>query len=119
MDPSGDCILHFRHLFLTSIETTVSNTDDVQLESWKRLGILPAAFFPAHADNLILLCKACHSAYDVAYAAWITIPHNLDFFINFEKKDYAARAAAARRGVEQGRALPEVPFVHSSNLLSC
>jgi 5-methylcytosine-specific restriction endonuclease McrA len=86
------------------------SADDVQLEIWKRLGILPAAFYPAHVDNLILLCKNCHSGYNCDYPGWIIIPHNLDFFINFERKNYAARIAAATSGDRQWRALPEVPF---------
>ena len=80
------------------------------MESWKELGILPALFYPAHVDNLILLCSNCHVAYDRNYPGWILLPHNLDLFINFEKTDYAARVAAAKCGVFQGRALPQVPF---------
>jgi hypothetical protein len=71
---------------------------------------LPEAFYPAHVDNLILLCKNCHSAYNCRYPGWIVLPQDLDFFIKFENNDYAARIAAAKRGVQQRRALPQVPF---------
>ena len=88
----------------------VESADYVQLEAWKELGILPEVFYPAHVDNLILLCKNCHSAYDCNYPAWIVLPQSLDYFINFENNDYAARIAAAKRGFQQRRALPQVPF---------
>jgi hypothetical protein len=96
-------------LFLTR-PVSQDSADDVQLESWKRLGILSQSFYPAQVENLILLCRNCHGAYDCDYPSWVLLPHNLDFFINFERKDYAARVAAAKRGVQQGRALPQVPF---------
>ena len=87
------------------------SADDERLGVWKGLGILPEVFYPAHIDNLILLCKNCHSGYHCDYPGWVVLPQDLDFFINFEKNDYAARIAAAKHGVQQERALPQVTFL--------
>jgi hypothetical protein len=84
------------------------NTDDEQIDEWKSMGLLPKTFSLGHQSNLITLCRNCHSQYDGPYPSWFALPEDLDFFIDFEKDDYAKRIAAAERGVKQERALPEV-----------
>jgi hypothetical protein len=75
-------------------------------------------FYPAHITNLILLCRNCHSDYDQNYPGWFLLPTDLDFFIDFEKKDYAERVTAAEQGILQERALPQVlPPIFGSILL--
>src|SRR5436190_22045973 len=57
-----------------------------QMKIWKELGILPMTFYPAQADNLILLCNICHSGHDCQCSGWIILPQDLDLFIHFEKQ---------------------------------
>lgn len=74
------------------------------------MGILPWNFTPAHTNNLILLCSACHDQYDSPYPKWVALPEDLGRFIQFERDDYDARETAATNGVSKQRFLPPVLF---------
>ncbi|KAI4120915.1 MAG: hypothetical protein LQ338_006679 [Usnochroma carphineum] len=45
-------------------------------------------------ENGIRLCALCHPSFDNAeLPAWVFVPSNLDFFINFERADFSRRQA--------------------------
>lgn len=70
--------------------------------------LLPVNFFPASMNNLITLCLVCRELYNMAYPKLVILPADLNRFIEFEVQDYQEREEAAKRGVKQQRALPEV-----------
>ena len=78
---------------------------------WKDMGVLPENFYPGCAENLMILCASCRAAYDHDFPAWLAIPQDLNYFIEFEHADYEARVEAAANGVRQRRTMPEVPLL--------
>lgn len=52
-----------------------------------------------HKDNGIQLCVACHRNFDNSYPAWVFIPTDIQFFINFETSDWTRRSNSARPGL--------------------
>ena len=54
-------------------------------------GYLPSDIHPAHPDNFIVLCANCHNAFDCAIPAIVILPTNMEFFINYEERDYESR----------------------------
>ena len=97
-------------LVLNFVLLAKASADNVQVNGWKKMGVIPETLYPAHIDNLIVLCRNCHSLFGSTYAAWIMLPDNLDHDIDFERNDYAARVAAGERGIRKKRALPPVLF---------
>ncbi|KAN0085492.1 hypothetical protein V8E54_001959 [Elaphomyces granulatus] len=54
-------------------------------------GYLPPDIHPAHPDNFIILCANCHCAFDCPMPATVILPTNMEFFIDYEKRDYKSR----------------------------
>jgi HNH endonuclease len=65
-----------------------------------------AEIYPAHPGNVILLCANCHTEFDDSIPGFIDLPTNLDFFIEYEERDYESRINAARDGEELERSVP-------------
>ena len=42
-------------------------------------------------SNALLLCKNCHSMFDLPLPAWTFVPNDLDYFIEFEEEDWRRR----------------------------
>ncbi|BCR92550.1 uncharacterized protein ACHE_80450A [Aspergillus chevalieri] len=58
-------------------------------------------------DNGIGLCPTCHNNFDTAPdPRLVIVPTDLDFFINFEEKDYRERTLAANGGFSVPRQCP-------------
>ena len=62
--------------------------------------------------NSILLCKNCHTAFDGPEPGCTVIPTDLDYFIQFEKKDYERRQAMMNesyQGLQKSNSDPLLP----------
>jgi hypothetical protein len=59
------------------------------------------------AENGILLCPGCHSAFDNLFDPGIIIlPSDLQYFIDHEKRDFEKRCQQAEQGIDQPRSVP-------------
>ena len=54
-------------------------------------GFLPPDIHPAHPDNFIILCTNCHGGFDCPLPAIVILPTNMEFFIDYEERDYQSR----------------------------
>ncbi|KAI9774451.1 MAG: hypothetical protein M1839_001734 [Geoglossum umbratile] len=86
----------------------ISAASQAVFQRYKSQGLFPASLtHPAHADNLILLCKNCHGLYDAPSPGWVVLPEDLEFFINWEEQDYKRRGEqAALEGIVVPRTVP-------------
>ena len=59
------------------------------------------------AENAIILCSQCHTKFDMMQdPGWALYPSDLDFFIDYEIRDYELRANEASRGIQRKRSCP-------------
>ena len=58
---------------------------------YQSMGYLPSNIHPAHPDNHIILCANCHSSFDCIMPTIVILPTNIEFFINYEERDYELR----------------------------
>lgn len=73
-----------------------------QIELLQERGLLNFNLKSVH--NAIALCPLCHRAFDNALdPGFFFVPSHLGFFIDYEKNDYARRAAT---GFQEGRKFP-------------
>lgn len=72
--------------------------------------MIPSGLTLTHKDNLILLCVACHAAYDMEYPLWVMVPtiNVLNQYIRHERRDYQQRIKAAAQGRAVLRTLPDI-----------
>jgi hypothetical protein len=65
---------------------------------------------PAHPDNLILLCVACHTRFDHDFPKWVFFPSDtiLQTYVDHEKEDYERRTQMAFTGLSKPRTLPNI-----------
>lgn len=60
----------------------------------------------SHLSNLVLLCQNCHALFEMDSPAWVMLPADVEFFIQFEKADYEARILAGNEGITRYRTVP-------------
>jgi hypothetical protein len=65
---------------------------------YQKYGFFPPEIYP--------LCANCHTEFDDSIPGFIVLPTNLDFFIEYEERDYESRINAARDGEERERSVP-------------
>jgi hypothetical protein len=53
-----------------------------------------------HPDNYVILCANCHYEFDNSIPAFVILPTNMKYFIDYEKRDYKSRMDAVRAGKE-------------------
>lgn len=82
-----------------------NTVDDDQYEAMAERGMFS---FGSLGDyrNAIVLCASCHKHFDqISKPGWIFLPTDLDWFINWERKDYKRRRMAFS---ETGRRLSRI-----------
>lgn len=57
-------------------------------------------------DNATPLCPVCHNAFDRRQPYVIMLPTDLDWFLEFEKRDFSAREQLLKEGRGRRRAAP-------------
>ena len=78
----------------------------VQFLFYRAQGFLGSVTYLAHADNLLHLCSNCHKSFASPIPGMVIIPTDVNFFIDWEEKDYTARCQAARKGQAIPRTVP-------------
>jgi hypothetical protein len=78
----------------------------VQFLFYRAQGFLGSVTYLAHADNLLHLCSNCHKSFDSAIPGIVIIPTDVNFFIDWEEKDYTARCQAANESQAIPRTVP-------------
>ncbi|KAN0069039.1 hypothetical protein V8E54_012668 [Elaphomyces granulatus] len=80
---NDEYILNFCHIIPKSLPQ--------RFEMYQSMGYLPSDIRPAHPDNYIILCANCHNAFDCVMPTIVILPTNIEFFINYEERDYELR----------------------------
>jgi hypothetical protein len=78
----------------------------VQFLFYRAQGFLGSVTYLAHADNLLHLCSNCHKSFNSPIPGIVIIPTDVNFFIDWEEKDYIARYQAANKGQVIPRTVP-------------
>ncbi|KAK6495563.1 hypothetical protein TWF481_002611 [Arthrobotrys musiformis] len=76
-------------------------------------GILGKEFSIKSASNGIALCKICHTSFDCSVPDFIILPLNLDFFLDFERRNYQRRLDSWQSNPGSDIPLRSVPHMNA------
>ena len=53
--------------------------------------LLPPDLHLGDPDNFVILCTNCHGGFDSSMPVFVILPTNMEFFIDYEERDYKSR----------------------------
>ncbi|KAN0087086.1 hypothetical protein V8E54_000774 [Elaphomyces granulatus] len=73
----------------------------LQFLKYHAAGVIPKSLTHlSYPGNLITLCPTCHTLFDALVPLFVILPTDIQFFIDWEERDYEMRCRAAENSLE-------------------